>query len=599
MATKPAFKIDSNGNLSICGDFSFFKGDYSNAPTEETLKNNLKTYLGFTPTSGKNLIPNSEIFNYTVTSTFPGEAINPAWSLNLSQEELNSYVGKQITISYDISNLGNRTDYSDYNGDWRTNRFCGFVQGLWKDSTGTKTDYSYQYYGYKDNSQGAFRRFSASGTLIPPTGYDTLFQLDFIVQLFCHPTDAGVTWVFANPKVEIGSMATAWTPNEKDFRNITQVNYLPILTDSNNSRFVERSYDANNGVYTLTATSTSTESTGFAQVWSYNVPCKELAGKVCRLHADSLTPSNTALAPRVFVQFYDIYGTQIYSTSINKQDIATTFFVPEAAVSFCYILRVSQYYDQKVGDTATFTKLKLEIDIGYNTPWYRSPLDWGRYEGGNLIYDTWIRNIRGQQRQIGVANYYSPSCNKSTMIGLVINQKNSNDYVGIWSQTEDGGDSWPLKSSCLRQDWTFTGTKAYNSSLFTVQAPTVKLDCTTVQLKSTGADIALKWGSSTGNIMLYNSGNIVMNGYIVQQNNFGRLEFRNSSGTAVGVFETISTTGERKGVHIASYNTDGDTQIYPFGHNGQLDTRSVRCITISSTQPSSAKKGDIWIQPET
>lgn len=45
MATKPAFKIDSNGNLSICGDFSFFKGDYSNAPTEEELKSNLRTYL--------------------------------------------------------------------------------------------------------------------------------------------------------------------------------------------------------------------------------------------------------------------------------------------------------------------------------------------------------------------------------------------------------------------------------------------------------------------------------------------------------------------------------------------------------------------------
>ena len=100
------------------------------------------------------------------------------------------------------------------------------------------------------------------------------------------------------------------------------------------------------------------------------------------------------------------------------------------------------------------------------------------------------------------------------------------DKMGIWSKSEDGTTSWPIQTPLTTQDWTFTGTKAYNSSLFTVQAPTVKLDCTTVQLKSTGADIALKWGSSTGNMVLYNSGNIVMNGYIVQKNNRGNLEFR-------------------------------------------------------------------------
>ena len=46
MATKPAFKIDSKGNLSVSGNFTFFKGDYTNAPTEEKLKDNLRTYLG-------------------------------------------------------------------------------------------------------------------------------------------------------------------------------------------------------------------------------------------------------------------------------------------------------------------------------------------------------------------------------------------------------------------------------------------------------------------------------------------------------------------------------------------------------------------------
>ncbi len=600
MATKPAFKIDSKGNLSVSGDFTFFQGDYDNAPAEEKLKENLRTYLGVrTDGVGENLIPDSESLYYKITST-SHTAYIAAFKLfeHLTQEELDSFVGKKITTSYDISNAGDGTSYPNVPTD-RPYRFGGFVQAVWKDTTETNTATKNTWPGWPGESKGSLRRHSFTGTLTPPSGYNQLVELKFCVELFCHPTNAGTTWIFANPKVEVGSWATAWTPNPLNFKHTAGVNYLPVLTDSNNCRFVERSYDANNGIYTLTATSTSNQNTGFAQVWSYNVPCKELAGKLCRLHADSLTSSNTGLAPRIFTQFYDLYGNQIYSTSINKEDTTITFFVPETAVSFCYILRASQFYDQKVGDTITFTKPKLEIDIGYNTPWCRSPLDWGRFEGGGLIYNTYVYNIRGQMNWIGVSNYWSPNCSKNALVGLFINQTNSNDYVGIWSQTEDGGTSWPLKSSCLKQDWTFTGTKAYNSSLFTIQAPTVKLDCTIVQLKNTGADIALKWGSSTGNVMLYNSGNIVMNGYIVQKNNRGNLEFRNSNDKAMGLLETISTTGEYKGLRIRSYSDTSVYMEYDFVHDGTLDTRSVRCITISSTQPSSAKKGDIWIQPET
>ena len=593
MATKPAFKIDSKGNLSVSGDFTFFKGDYTNAPTEEKLKDNLRTYLGFTSTSGRNLISDSEMLNYTVTSTSPGFAISQQWPLSLSQEELNSYVGKRIVVSYDISNLGNRTDYSDYNGDWRTNRFCGLVQGLWKDSTGTKTDYSYQYYGYTGNGQGAFRRFSAFGTLTPPAGYDTLFQLVFVVQLFCHPTNAEVTWIFANPKVEIGSMATAWSPNEKDFRNIAQINYLPVLNMNNLHTYSYSSYNADTGVYTLTAAQECASK--FSQYYSYNIPCQELAGKQCRLHADSITTSKSSLIPRLYVQFYDISGTSLSSHFLAKDQTTKVFVVPKNAISFCYILRIDQNQTQAAGDTATFTKPKLEIDIGYNTPWCRSPLDWGRFEGGYIEKNLLLEKPRTNEGYLGVINQWTADKTTPAQVQMKI----FTDKMGIWSKSEDGTTSWPIQTPLTTQDWTFTGTKAYNSSLFTVQAPTVKLDCTTVQLKSTGADIALKWGSSIGNMVLYNSGNIIMNGYIVQQNNRGNLEFRNSNGKTMGLFETISTAGEYKGLRIRSYSDASNHMPYVFIHNGQLDTRSVRCITISSSQPSSAKKGDIWIQPET
>ena len=426
MATKPAFKIDSKGNLSVSGNFTFFKGDYTNAPTEEKLKDNLRTYLGV-----------------------------------------------------------------------------------------------------------------------------------------------------------------------KDSGNIAQVNYLPVLTINNDHAYTNYSYDASTGTYTLTAVEDC--SSKFSQYYSYYIPCRDLAGEQCRLHVDSITTSKSSLIPRLYVEFYNNSGASVGSQYLDKNTTTKTFYVPEDTMSLCYVLRIDQNRGQVAGDTATFIKPKLEIDIGHDTPWYPSPLDWGRFGGGYIEKNLLLEKPRTNEGYLGIINQWTADKTNPAVLQL----KLDTDKMGIWSKSEDGTTSWPIQTPLTTQDWTFTGTKAYNSSLFTVQAPTVKLDCTTVQLKSTGADIALKWGSSTGNMVLYNSGNIIMNGYIVQKNNRGNLEFRNSNGETIGLFETISTTGEHKGLRIRSYSDASNYMPYVFIHNGQLDTRSVRCITISSSQPSSAKKGDIWIQPET
>lgn len=428
MATKPAFKIDSNGNLSICGDFSFFKGDYSNAPTEEELKSNLRTYLK-------------------------------------------------------IKNSG----------------------------------------------------------------------------------------------------------------NVTQVNYLPVLTISNDHTYANCSYDASTGIYTLIAARDC--SSKFSQYYSYYVPCRDLAGEQCRLHADSIATNKSSLAPRLYVQFYNNSGASVGSQYLDKNTITKTFYVPEDTMSFCYILRIDQNQSQIAGDTATFTKPKLEIDIGHDTPWYHSPLDWGRFECGTgyIEKNLMLEKPRASEGYLEVINQWTTD--KTTPARVQLNV--FTDKMGVWSKSEDGTASWPIQTPLTTQDWTFTGTKAYNSSLFTVQAPTVKLDCTTVQLKNTGDDVALKWGSSTGTIMLYNSGNIIMNGYLIEKGNYGRFEFRRTDNNPSGMFETISTTGSYSGVQIRSYSDASNSIPYVFSPDGTLNTRSVRCITISATQPSSAKKGDIWIQPET
>ena len=40
-----AFRIDSKGNLVITGNFTFARGNYTDAPAEATLKENFLIYL--------------------------------------------------------------------------------------------------------------------------------------------------------------------------------------------------------------------------------------------------------------------------------------------------------------------------------------------------------------------------------------------------------------------------------------------------------------------------------------------------------------------------------------------------------------------------
>lgn len=77
-----AFRIDKEGNLSICGDLKFFQGEYTNAPTEQQLKDNLRTYLGlesgnYLPLNGGTITGNLEVNgNFTLA----GKSLNELYA---------------------------------------------------------------------------------------------------------------------------------------------------------------------------------------------------------------------------------------------------------------------------------------------------------------------------------------------------------------------------------------------------------------------------------------------------------------------------------------------------------------------------------------
>ena len=172
---------------------------------------------------GTNLIPGTADWKYAVTSTSHTGRIlrGPVWLFGTGEAEAKQLANKAVTMSYTVSNTGAWTAYSDIPGQYAKDRFGGYLTAHWKDSTGTIS-------GTKDTwllvesaakSKGDFRRVQQTAILAPPTGYDTLVDLGFTMELSCYPTDGNTTWIFERPKVELGNKATDWSPAPQDAEN--------------------------------------------------------------------------------------------------------------------------------------------------------------------------------------------------------------------------------------------------------------------------------------------------------------------------------------------------------------------------------------------
>lgn len=108
-----AFRIDKEGNLSICGDLKFFQGEYTNAPTEQQLKDNLRTYLGlesgnYLPLDGGTITGDLAVNgNFTLA----GKALNELYA-PISHSHTNYLSNAGGTISGDLEVSGKLTTAS-------------------------------------------------------------------------------------------------------------------------------------------------------------------------------------------------------------------------------------------------------------------------------------------------------------------------------------------------------------------------------------------------------------------------------------------------------------------------------------------------------
>lgn len=176
----------------------------------------LETKVDGISVGGTNLLPNTGNIRYEMTSSSSNPINYNSVAIKCSSVRT-SLVGQQITLSFTVNTPGD----GQYVGDVSSflGRFGAHLVATWSDSTGTNTENVTKYpcASALDNHNVTSKRVSATSTLTPPTGYDTLAELRFAVQIYWKPAaDNPSTWFFEKPKLEVGNKATDWSPAPED-----------------------------------------------------------------------------------------------------------------------------------------------------------------------------------------------------------------------------------------------------------------------------------------------------------------------------------------------------------------------------------------------
>jgi hypothetical protein len=193
-------------------DISYFEGICS---LGESSGNNNSITIKNTYGAGENLLTNS---NFRLEATKDKEAPEREISFAPDIKETD-LIGKYITLSYDLNTYGDSKANPNkpiYEGTLNRFGMHGIVQ--WADSTGVNANKTqYPLVGNLMNLQVRDSRVSVTSFISPPEGYDTMVFFRFAIQAYRMPADNNnETWYFGNPKLEIGTTATAWCPNKYD-----------------------------------------------------------------------------------------------------------------------------------------------------------------------------------------------------------------------------------------------------------------------------------------------------------------------------------------------------------------------------------------------
>ena len=359
----------SNGTA---GNWSY--GEWTKVLTDKNFANTVKLSSG-----GVNLLTNTKPFidgNYTIKGTLQSETYNGF----AVRQGVNSSDDAAMIIQYSPALEANKSYTLSF---WA--KGSGSIQGL-------ITGYSYPCSSI--SSENTIGTDEGGTNTFPLTSSWKRYWITFtmgnwssaasgkVLQLRARTQDnSGTVANVCGLKWENGNIATDWTPALDD-QKIGGTNYLPNLLLKGTQQTITATYNNSTGVYVLTGNGST--STSFPQLHNLSLPCKNLAGKTCIFHADSITTSNTALKPRAYVIFQDNSGAALATGLLSLYTLSTIINVPSTAVSYQYIIRLDQDKAHATTDTATFKGLKLEVG---NTPtdWTPAPEDTQHETSSRLV----------------------------------------------------------------------------------------------------------------------------------------------------------------------------------------------------------------------
>jgi uncharacterized protein YjbI with pentapeptide repeats len=170
--------------------------------------------------------------------------------------DLQSLIGKQLTLSFFVHTSGAGVDGTGSIG----NRFGIHGAVVWRNDSGGTT-MEYPMFDMLINTDVSKKRVFCSGVITPPAGYTQIQSMTISIQPNRKPASTNnEVWLLARPKLELGSVATDWSPAPEDYKDDLKAQVGNLSTSisqtataitqcvSKNDQAKYLTFDATNGV---------------------------------------------------------------------------------------------------------------------------------------------------------------------------------------------------------------------------------------------------------------------------------------------------------------------------------------------------------------
>ena len=160
---------------------------------------------------GRNLLANSNI----IETRTKDATDTKMYSLQVVDGyDLDTLINKELTVSVYMDSPGER-DWSLVESVGMRNRFGIYVYIMWANDAGGTETTSPDTNLLSQAVDG--KRIHATITATPPEGYTHMTKCAVYVCVYARPASTNdATWVLSRPQLEIGNMATDWSPAPED-----------------------------------------------------------------------------------------------------------------------------------------------------------------------------------------------------------------------------------------------------------------------------------------------------------------------------------------------------------------------------------------------